>query len=422
MLGKGLESLIPQKGGQNNGGGNDGGQQSAAQPVFDPHSVVAPSTAQNPADKQKDLPGDFPPPLELPMLPEELELPAGEADSEKRIADSLKPTNSAPGWSVAPASASQNAAPVAKPADRFVQSSIPVAARNVAPTRSTPGPQKGDPAIAGSVFHIETDKIVPNPNQPRRHFDEASLKDLSYSIREFGILQPLVVTRIKKETSGGIDVEYQLIAGERRLMASKLLGLKTVPAIIRNVELEREKLELADIENLQREDLNPIEMARAFERLRDEFKLTQREIAAKLGKSREVIANATRLLDLPTYAQEAVEKGQISESNARFLLSVDDSAAQRKLFDDILRQGLTTRDVRDRVHVAGKRGRGRPRKDFSGENLTPELRAIQEELSSELGAPVEIQKSANNGKITITFYSEEELENILKKIKEGEGR
>ena len=426
MLGKGLESLIPQKGGQNNGSGNDGNQKDAAQPAFDPQSVVPQP------EPQKDFPVGDPPPLDLPVLQEEMYLPSGEgeADSGKRIAESPKPSSPAAGWSSAPASARQNSAPAVassssnpaedKPADRFTQSSIPVVARNVA-TTSTKTPA-GGPAIAGSVFHIETDKIVPNPNQPRRHFDEAGLKDLAYSIREFGILQPLVVTRVKKETSAGIDVEYQLIAGERRLMASKLLGLKTVPAIIRNVDLEREKLELAVIENLQREDLNPIEMARAFERLRDEFKMTQREIAAKLGKSREVVANATRLLDLPTYAQEALEKGQLSESNARFLLAVEDVAAQRKLFDDILRQGLTTRDVRDRVQVVGKRGRGRPRKGSNAANLTPELRAIQDELSSELGAPVEIQKGVSNGKITITFYSEEELENILRKIKESDSR
>jgi ParB family transcriptional regulator, chromosome partitioning protein len=223
------------------------------------------------------------------------------------------------------------------------------------------------------------------------------------------------VMRVKRETPHGVDVEYELITGERRLMAAKMLGLKTIPAIIRNIDLEREKLELAIIENIQREALNPLETARAFERLRDEFKLTQREIAAKLGKSREVVANTTRLLDLPTYAQEAVEKGHLSESNARFLLGVDDVAAQRKLFDDIIEHGLTTRDVKERVQHFGKR-RGRP-PGSAAHAITPELKAIQDELSSELGAPVEIERKANTGTITITFYSEEELENILRKMK-----
>jgi ParB family chromosome partitioning protein len=125
-------------------------------------------------------------------------------------------------------------------------------------------------------------------------------------------------------------------------------------------------------------------------------------------------------LDLPTYAQEAIEKGELSESNARFLLGVDDAAAQKKLFDDILKHGLTTRDVKERVQHLGKRGRGRPPGKAGAHEITPELRAIQDELSSELGAPVEIEKKANTGKITITFYSEEELDNILRKIKEGD--
>ena len=238
---------------------------------------------------------------------------------------------------------------------------------------------------------------------------------MAHSIREYGILQPLVVTKKEKETPTGIDVEYELIAGERRLMASKILGLKTVPAIIRNIGLEREKLELAIIENIQRENLNPIDTARAFERLRDEFKMTQREIAAKLGKSREVVANTVRLLDLPIYIQEGLQKGHLTESNARFLLAVSDPVAQKKLFDDITQNHLTSRDVRERVRHITKRD-ARPE-----ENITPELRAMQDELSAELGAPVEIQKGANTGKIMITFYSEEELNNILRKLgKEGE--
>ena len=270
-----------------------------------------------------------------------------------------------------------------------------------------------------SVFQIELEKIKPNPDQPRRNFDENALKDLANSIREFGFLQPLVVSKVERETPTGISVEYQLIAGERRYLAAKMLGLRAAPAIIRNVNLEREKLELAVIENIQRENLNAIETARAFVRLQEEFHMTQREIAAKLGKSREVVANAMRLLDLPDYIREAVEKNELSESHARLLLSLDDLNAQKQLFDDILANKLTTRDVKDRVHRMQGPRRGRP--PLTEENISPEVRAIQDELSSSLGAPVEIRKGLNTGRITITFYSEEELENILKRLKQERG-
>lgn len=276
-------------------------------------------------------------------------------------------------------------------------------------------PQKKDDLAQESIFHIEIEKITSNPNQPRRNFDQDALKELAGSIREFGFLQPLVVSQIKKETATGIEVEYQLIAGERRYMAAKMLGLPRVPAIIRNVNLEREKLELGVIENIQRENLNPIEMARAFQRLQEEFRMTQREIAAKLGKSREVVANSVRLLDLPEYIQLAVQRGELSESHARLLISIEDPGAQRRLVDDILKNKLTTRDVKERVQTFGGARRGRPPQSEE-KPLPPELQSMQEELSTSLGAPVQIHKGASNGKITITFFSEEELENILRRL------
>lgn len=278
--------------------------------------------------------------------------------------------------------------------------------------------QKKDELVQESIFHIELEKIKPNPDQPRRNFNEEALRELANSIREFGFLQPLVVSKVEKETATGIGVEYEIIAGERRYMAAKLLGLPRVPAIIRNVSLEREKLELAVIENIQRENLNPIETARAFQRLQEEFRMTQREIAVKLGKSREVVANTMRLLDLPEYIRIAVEKEQMSESHARLLIALDDPGVQKRLFDDILQNKLTTRDVKERVQQFGPR-RGRP--PLTEENIAPEVRAMQDELSSTLGAPVEIRKGMNNGKITITFYSEEELEEILRKLKNEKG-
>jgi ParB family transcriptional regulator, chromosome partitioning protein len=289
--------------------------------------------------------------------------------------------------------------------------------------------QKRDDLAQESIFHIEVERITPNPDQPRRHFDQAALHELASSIREFGFLQPLVVSKVEKETPTGVAVEYQIIAGERRFMAAKLLGLPRVPAIIRNINLEREKLELGVIENIQRENLNPIEMARAFQRLQEEFRMTQREIAAKLGKSREVVANSVRLLDLPEYVQRAVENGELSESNARLLIMIDDPAAQKSMLDEIIQNKLTTRDVKERIQhsvgtdAAGVVGvgmgaathrRGRP--PLQEVHLAPEVKAMQEELSNALGAPVEISKNANNGRISITFFSEEELESILRRL------
>jgi ParB family chromosome partitioning protein len=293
------------------------------------------------------------------------------------------------------------------------------------PQPQQPSPQKRDDLVQESIYHIEIEKITPNPDQPRRHFDQDALHELANSIREFGFLQPLVVSKVEKETPTGIAVEYQIIAGERRFMAAKLLGLPRVPAIVRNINLEREKLELGVIENIQRENLNPIEMARAFQRLQEEFRMTQREIAAKLGKSREVVANSVRLLDLPEYIQRALEQGELSESNARLLIAIEDPVAQKALLEDIIQNKLTTRDVKERVQrtivgvgggsgMSGAPRRGRP--PLQEVRLAPEVKTMQDELSTSLGAPVEISKNANNGKITITFFSEEELENILKKL------
>jgi ParB family chromosome partitioning protein len=263
-----------------------------------------------------------------------------------------------------------------------------------------------------AIFHIEVNKIKPNPHQPRRVFSEEGINELASSIREFGMLQPLVVTKIEREVPTGTEVEYELIAGERRWLAAKKLGLSTVPAIIKNIDLERKRLEMAVVENIQRENLNPIETARAFAKLQDEFRLTQREIATRLGKSRELVANTLRLLDLPPYIQEAISAKQISESHGRLLLRVEDPGAQQKLFQDLLQNRLTTRELKNRV---------RPIKQKSAEEkesaeLSPELKMFREKLSSELGAPVTIQQRGESGKITITFYSPEELKNIIDRL------
>lgn len=269
----------------------------------------------------------------------------------------------------------------------------------------------GENRFQTAIFHIEVEKIKPNSNQPRRYFSEESIKELAESIREFGILQPLVVTKKEKEGPEGLSVEYELIAGERRLLAAKLLGMERVPVIIRNIELEREKLEMAIIENIQRENLNPIEVARAFTRLQEEFRLTQREIAARLGKSRETIANIVRLLDLPPVIQKALEEGKITESHGRLLLAIENPANQLKLFEELVRENLTTRELKNRI----KQSISQQKIKQEGA-LSPEIKMLQEKLSAELGTPVKIHQSGNSGKITISFYSSEELNNIVSRL------
>lgn len=265
--------------------------------------------------------------------------------------------------------------------------------------------------IENAIFNIEIDEIRPNPNQPRRHFDEKALQELAASIREFGVLQPLVVSKVERETDGGTRVEYELIAGERRLRASKIAGLRTVPAIIRRMTQPRERLELAILENIQRADLSPIETARAFSQLQDEFNFTQREIASRLGKSREVVANTLRLLNLPSEIQDAIGEGKLNESQARLLLSITDIGEQRGLFRDIMESSLSVREIRSRIKGGGGEKKER------GVKVSPEVIALKEQLEEFLGTKVDVMTSGEKGgKITINFYSPEEFEGLLRKI------
>ncbi len=275
-----------------------------------------------------------------------------------------------------------------------------------------------NPPIQGPVFLIEVDKITPNPQQPRRDFAEEQLRELASSIREFGILQPLVVSKLERVTEAGTEVEYQLIAGERRLLASKMAGLERVPAIIRSVALDKERLQLAIVENIQRVDLNPIESARAYAKLQDEFQLTQREIAARLGKSREVVANAVRLLGLPLQIQDAVAKTQISESQARMLLMVGDIATQHTLFEDILKNNTSVRELKTKIKKIKGSTLSAEESAHPIPSADPEIISVEREFEEALGAKVKVEKTGEVGKITITFYSPEELYGILSKFKD----
>jgi ParB family chromosome partitioning protein len=250
------------------------------------------------------------------------------------------------------------------------------------------------------LVDVPVKNIRPNPKQPREDFGYQDLEDLINSIKEHGILQPLIVTKIDGEN-------YELIAGERRYRAAKFLNLRTVPAIIRTVK-DQEKLELALVENIQRKNLNPIEEAKAFSQLMQEFNLTQENVAERIGKSRPVIANTLRLLGLPEEIQQALRSGKIKESHARTLLSLSDEKSQIKYFVKILKGELSVRETENAV----RRAKGvRPAKTNN-----PILAAKEEAIRGVLGTKVEIKKRGERGQIIIHFYSDEELNSIVKKI------
>ena len=250
------------------------------------------------------------------------------------------------------------------------------------------------------ILKINPARIVINPQQPRTHFSESALNDLAESIRQHGIIQPLIVTR------KGDD--FELIAGERRLRSAKLVGLKEVPVIIRE-EKEQKKLELALIENLQRENLNPLEMARAYQKLIDEFNITQEEAAKKVGKARSSVANALRLLVLPLAIQDALAEGKITEAHAKYLLGLEGEAKQLNMLKKILRQNLTVAETDQEIKRLGGTKAAKQKDYFD--------RAREDELSELLTTKVEIKRQGKGGKLVIDFYSEEELTEIVKKMK-----
>lgn len=246
--------------------------------------------------------------------------------------------------------------------------------------------------------------IVPNPHQPRLHFDEAKLAELTESIREHGVLQPLVVSSLG-------DGKYELIAGERRFQASRRAGLATVPVVVRAATGDQEKLELAIIENIQRHDLNPIEEAKAYLRLTDEFGLSQEEVSKKMGKSRPGVSNTMRLLTLPVEIQRAIIEEKISEGHAKALLSIENPEKQRALFELILKDELTVRETEDKAREVSVRSHTR-----TAHEKAPELAAKEEWLTEQLGTKVKIQAKGKGGKITIEYYSNEELNGILGRL------
>lgn len=260
--------------------------------------------------------------------------------------------------------------------------------------------------IENSIFWIEVEKIVPNPYQPRSEFDQDRLKELSDSIRQYGVLQPLVVSRREAHLEdGSVRVEYELIAGERRLRASKLAGLKQVPVVVRTGDDSRAKLELAIIENLQREDLNSVERAQSFQRLADEFKLSWADVGRKVGKSREYVSNTVRILMLPQDILDAISKRQITEGHTRpLLMLIDKPQEQMTLFKEMMVRKMTVREAEQIARrIAFEKVR---KKDLF---MTPEVVDMEERLAETLGTRVQIEPRERGGRISIDYFSHEEL-------------
>jgi ParB family chromosome partitioning protein len=260
--------------------------------------------------------------------------------------------------------------------------------------------------VETSIFWIEVDKIIPNPYQPRREFDQDRLKELADSIRQYGVLQPLVVSRKEDMLEdGSIKVVYELIAGERRLRASKLAGLAQVPVVVRTGDDSRAKLELAIIENLQREDLNPVERAQSFQQLADEFKITLADVGRKVGKSREYVSNTVRILMLPQDILEALSKKQITEGHTRpLLMLIDRPTEQMTLFKEMMVRKMTVREAEQIARrIAFEKVR---KKDLF---MTPEVVDMEEKLAETLGTRVQIEPRERGGRIWIDYFSHEEL-------------
>lgn len=267
-------------------------------------------------------------------------------------------------------------------------------------------PEGFSPSGDGGASFIPIEKIIPNPRQPRREWAEDDLAELANSIREHGILQPLIATYDPESD------QYILIAGERRLRAASMAGLSFVPVIVRQAT-EQERLELALIENLQRADLSPLETALAYMALNDEFNLTHEEIGARVGKSREAVSNTIRLVKLPQPVRLALSSGQISEGHARALLGLENSPqAQVAALDTILKNDLTVRQTEELVRML----KGEKPAPPQHSQPPPEIQALEERLRTALGTRVTVKHGRKGGRLIIHYYSDEELDALIDQL------
>lgn len=347
MSGQGLESLIPKKGnGQNNNQpfGEENSQGAPAEPAPFPPAPQPQESNQQPIE----------PPIYYP--PQEQKNPQEEPSTQE------------------------------PPQEQFPKK------------EDNPEPESDE-----AIFQIEVEKIKPNPLQPRKEYNKQDLDELARSIREVGIIQPLVVSKIEEYTEDGTRVHYQLISGERRLKAAKLVGMKTVPAVVRKEEDNNTKLSLALIENLQRTDLNLIETARGFARLQEEFGLTQKEIATRVGKSRESISNALRLLNLPVRMQDAISQGKINGSQGRFLLSIKEADQQEELFQRMLRGETSTRKLKSHL----KKDESKAKENEQSKNFW------EKQIEEKLGIPASISEKGNEKRLTFKLQTQEEWDRLM---------
>ena len=253
-----------------------------------------------------------------------------------------------------------------------------------------------------STAFVPIEQIIPNPRQPRHSLDENNLRELADSIREHGILQPLIVTYDQQGS------QYTLIAGERRWRAAKLAGLETVPVLVRQVT-EQQLLELALIENLQRSDLLPLETAEAYRNLHEDFGLTHEEIAARVGKSRVAVTNTIRLLNLPETIRQSLAEQKISEGHARAMLALNSTIAQISVLRTILEKDLTVRQTEELVRRMG----GTRSAPVNPKTVEPEIESLEERLRASLGTRVILRHGKKGGSLTIHYYSDEELNALV---------
>ena len=267
-------------------------------------------------------------------------------------------------------------------------------------------------AALGAVYEAPIDSIAPNPEQPRAAFDDDALEELTASVREHGVIQPLLVTQLPDEPDSPGAPRYQLIAGERRLRAAQAAGLDRVPVTVRE-SVPREQLVLALIENVQREDLNPLEESRAYRRLVDDYGLTQQQVAERVGRSRAAVTNRLRLLELSPQAQQALVEGSISEGHARALLALRDPGDQLAALTRVQDAGLSVRDTERLAQLMADDG-PRPRRPSTPD---PNVEAVVEALRRELGTKVTMRRGARGrGTLTIHFGGDEELNGVLDRL------
>jgi ParB family chromosome partitioning protein len=269
-------------------------------------------------------------------------------------------------------------------------------------------PEKQSAEHKEEVIYVSTEQIRPNPFQPREDFDEESINELAQSIREKGVIQPLLVRRHGDN--------FELIAGERRLRAAKSLGIKEIPILVKNVD-DVDSLELALIENIQRQELNPIEEAHAYQHLMDKFHMTQERMSEVLGKARVTITNTLRLLKLPHEIQQEIKKGRISYGHGRALIEIEDANLQRKFAQEIISKGLSVRELESLIKT--RRPVGIKRKAGPAVQREPLVAVLEEQMQHALATKVRISKRKKRGHIVIEFYSQEDLERIAKIIRGG---